>query len=1241
MPDVLSRMNIPIMPESDNEAARLVDTRQQGVTGTYTQVSGTPANEFEFNDLQTFLDEKVNHKQFDWVTINTIDTSPIDVMFTNITCKGSFSLNSTVKLAPKVELRDVRAVTVITAELSGGIFCDEFEARSNSGQIAFIGDTEIPRFISVGNVAVAFTGIQSIPTELWIANGTSVVNGTLTCGTLTNHSTLIVSDGAKLSWTTYNPVSRGFIVDNNPGSPLETYLRQDDERVSRVYLEGSPGERKSVNEVVPGDIVARIEFNPDGLGYDLTGADGEIIFTNGDRIWFDGSGINGEILAIDPSPIWIGDAIGNIHIPIVEINSAVSSISGSSWFAYADLFGTVKRWDNKELLDEIRSISDITEKLIKPSELQQGDFVLRLEVLRDDRGALIGGDEIRFDTAFTDFTSYQSVVTFTDKYGTNVNVASGASVYESVLEVNDSFDSIVGNWDEFFGAVVRYERNTQQGIPGTYTQVSGTPASEFEFNDLQAFLDAKINGRDFDGYLEINISGADDTTSDILLYNVHFVKRDTFRINATRQIGAGFTIANIKGPHEFAFDSSAVKTCNDLLIHTVPVLRFEGNSNFGHANIVASPRTFLGYASPSASINFDSLNVNLGSTVVTHHLDTIVNIPTMYVIGVFIIQSNTTNLTVGSIDIASPGMIIDNRPGRPLETYQRKDENTFTTVPDRTTTTVVKQSSSTSDTIIEWVASENGFVRFITAAPPNNILSMSALINGESDNRFLWNTGANASAVSTGWIPVEEGDICTLLVDIGALYQANSSSIYFCKPKLVWASTPATKFNVNLIGPPDATKTQLVEETATYHAGWVADRDGYVINSLYVPVSSSESVISLFVDGQIRFSSVETVPVAYSSFTTEVRTGQTVVSMITTVGGIPISDPVEYNRISYVPPDSVAPMFVTQADLQTGAQPGEMEIDPVTKIPSVTGWDNVVRRHPAAGIETFPTFADWVLSVTFGWFSIGTGVVLAHPDLPATMADLHQNGSRMWTVAIYWGGGGQKIVQVYSAAGNFQRSIHTSGVWYGEWEQIDRRTRFVPQGTYPSLAELIAAEGAGIYSIWGDDPAPDLPIGGVVSQGFVLEVKKFTNATDPMSYHVTATQNHSNSVWVGYVELGYSPPTLEWKMISKDLFTYDPVPIGKYYDGRTIYRRMYEGNLPVLIGLDNSLDLGPIGDLISIQGFARSLSFPSHNQPVNASISGGLWTAYRNGGNYLIVVWESGADFEGAAFWLIVEYLDN
>ena len=241
--------------------------------------------------------------------------------------------------------------------------------------------------------------------------------------------------------------------------------------------------------------------------------------------------------------------------------------------------------------------------------------------------------------------------------------------------------------------------------------------------------------------------------------------------------------------------------------------------------------------------------------------------------------------------------------------------NTFTVVPDYEK--ISERTPSITGNIGTWTVDEDGFVQVGT--------------NGSAPGHG-YTARINDSIVATSMLPsggIYGGNLRSVhevkIGDVVTVESTTSRLISFIPPRIVWASSDATKFNVNLIGQPDYARMESNSYVSTTTPVQIT-RDGYV----YCQVSSNvaNGTGNVVINGN-------TYIMGYIGSNTAIASGIYKVSAGDTVNLSVSGGTIGSTQIRFIPPKTVAPMFIEGADLQSGTLPGEITWNPETKVARV------------------------------------------------------------------------------------------------------------------------------------------------------------------------------------------------------------------------------------------------------------------------------------------------------------------
>jgi len=230
-----------------------LDADTVGISGVYTEVEGVPANEFEFNDKQAFLDEKINNRRFkgnllirftqpfteDIAIIGVIHNaivgrastaSRFTVDFTNSEpstaagalfvrgCSNVFFTGISANASNRITTEWVNAAECLgnVAEAVHGVALDAFATTQNMNMLQFAGT---PRVVIRANTEIN-ANIFEIGGCIADINANSTINATTFN---MNSGTVLIRNGA--NFTSENNNLLGAVTDLRPRRPLENFAR--------------------------------------------------------------------------------------------------------------------------------------------------------------------------------------------------------------------------------------------------------------------------------------------------------------------------------------------------------------------------------------------------------------------------------------------------------------------------------------------------------------------------------------------------------------------------------------------------------------------------------------------------------------------------------------------------------------------------------------------------------------------------------------------------------------------------------------------------------------------------------------------------------------------------------------------------------------------------------------------------------------------------------------------------------
>jgi len=244
--------------------------------------------------------------------------------------------------------------------------------------------------------------------------------------------------------------------------------------------------------------------------------------------------------------------------------------------------------------------------------------------------------------------------------------ASGAAYIQYQLAVNDSilYRCLIAHTSTTFAAdATKWEQLSKDdsnfGVPGWYEQVSGTPANEFEFNDIQTFLNEKINGKTFLAPVGININ-FDVMTSPTFLRNV--IGR--VEIWADAKFGGYLYIENVTS---LLFGGNMIEPPSSA---DITEIKNCGSVELVWGFVAGHSLTFKNCPNVMVESNVLIPEFTIDNSTV-HILDN-ARITNLYTNNSFMFIKDTVVFTPVPALTNNNSVIIDDRPGRPIETYIRK-----------------------------------------------------------------------------------------------------------------------------------------------------------------------------------------------------------------------------------------------------------------------------------------------------------------------------------------------------------------------------------------------------------------------------------------------------------------------------------------------------------------------------------------------------------------------------------------
>ena len=260
------------------------------------------------------------------------------------------------------------------------------------------------------------------------------------------------------------------------------------------------------------------------------------------------------------------------------------------------------------------------------------------------------------------------------------------------------------------------------------------------------------------------------------------------------------------------------------------------------------------------------------------------------------------------------------------------DKNTFMQIPDYEKMETINRITVNNGS---WTVDRDGFVYASISSNAANDWSRIT-INGKA---VMSKSTPAGVGMTDNIYAVKVGDVVQLSAQSNRAASWTTppggtspvwSGCYFIPPRIVWATTPATEFSTRLIGQPDYANQETENRISTSGGTWTTDRDGYVWWQIY----SSE--IAGMARADIDGKTVARIPIGRSGLphgsVLQISKGQTI--QIWASNGAVWS---ASSGCFFIPPKTVAPMFITGADLQQGTQNGEITWDTNTKVMRVIG----------------------------------------------------------------------------------------------------------------------------------------------------------------------------------------------------------------------------------------------------------------------------------------------------------------
>jgi len=335
-----------------------------------------------------------------------------------------------------------------------------------------------------------------------------------------------------------------------------------------------------------------------------------------------------------------------------------------------------------------------------------------------------------------------------------------------------------------------------KGVAGTYTQVSGTPANEFEFNSFQAFLDEKINNRFFDSPVTINLTR--NITDRIELKNVMTTRRYLTQppgatIEGGLTINSEFQLADMFQINNCSFTTLSInrpnltdRVANLITVNNTRRLTVNGRGLIQRMDTYNSD-TWCGNFAADTTRGLDIVDYQLqgGMALILcispeFRMRSISHLNGTYTIGQNVPATFNPSITKGDNFRSN---IIDNRPGRPLETYQRKEV----------------YSTDEVDTGKTWIDGKPIFRRVFqgtTPANPNDNASTIGTISNLDTvvklDGFLRSTSDSHIPISYSGRGASKGTYITSNVNVAGAILVSVESLDGYTPPVSFSGRPVT-----------------------------------------------------------------------------------------------------------------------------------------------------------------------------------------------------------------------------------------------------------------------------------------------------------------------------------------------------------------------------------------------------------------------------------------------------------------
>jgi hypothetical protein len=301
----------------------------------------------------------------------------------------------------------------------------------------------------------------------------------------------------------------------------------------------------------------------------------------------------------------------------------------------------------------------------------------------------------------------------------------------------------------------------------------------------------------------------------------------------------------------------------------------------------------------------------------------------------------------------------------------KSSDNTFMIEPDLSKKETINRITENNGT---WTVDRNGFVYLSVWGASTEGTQCSFYKNGS-----LYHTvgcykeiGGNVAII----MPVTIGDVVKMsFADTNGTGPISNTGTqcYFIPPKIIWASTDATKFNTRLIGQPDYAKQEDTNRISTNSGEWVADRDGYIKVRCRISASPTQ-VAGTFDWGSLNIFINDKSSIVGHAYCVDHTADAYIPERIYPIskgdkiklqaqgGQTTFSDFVCF----FIPPKTVAPMCIKGADVLSNDRPGGVIIDPVTKTMSVNQtWEKTTVNLTGIGTLTLCKMGSLVLCHRF------------------------------------------------------------------------------------------------------------------------------------------------------------------------------------------------------------------------------------------------------------------------------------